>query len=412
MREINRVLYKLCDYSADKFLLWEYDEITGDKLGDMLIDRKTVRAFITNKLDKLADSSNTKYVAVCFIDDITEIAHGLWSGYYNLDFVKKISSNKTKVKLHSLLFTGSYVLRLKNFNKLPDKDMDKLLIKLCTDGKHIRETCFKAGVVHKEDRDKCELLGKNTDRCVLGEVAYEDFSGLNEINALGKTVGTFMDEIDDEEDKGVGYSGKFISFEGGEGSGKTTQIKRLVAKLEELGYDVVSLREPGGSKIAEQIREVILSKDNSGMTERCEALSFAAARAQLVQEKILPELKAGKIVILDRYVDSSYVYQGIVKGLGYENVEMINDFATDEILPDITLYLDVPVDVGFERIEVNNRETNKFEEMDRSFHETVRAAYKELVKKIPRIIEINGNADETTVFNSILKELVSRDIIR
>lgn len=209
--------------------------------------------------------------------------------------------------------------------------------------------------------------------------------------------------------KSLDLSGKLITFEGGEGSGKTTQIGLLVKDLESLGIDVLSLREPGGSKIAEEIREVILNKENIGMFSRCETLCFAAARAQLMEEKVLPALKAGKCVILDRFVDSNYVYQGIIKGVGLDKVIEINKFATFDTLPDLTFYVDVSPEVGFARINQNHRDTNKYEMMDMSFHHRVRESYLKLCEMYSdRIVRIDGDASSDDVYQSILNILENR----
>jgi dTMP kinase len=208
---------------------------------------------------------------------------------------------------------------------------------------------------------------------------------------------------------GLNLSGKLISFEGGEGSGKTTQISRLVSDLEKNGYDVLSLREPGGSKIAEEIREVILNKGNLEMTARCEALCFAASRSQLMQEKVLPALETGKVVILDRFVDSSYVYQGLCKSIGVDLVKQINDFATFDKEADLTIYIDVSPEVGFERINANGRETNKYEMMDLGFHKLVRQNYQSIADKYAdRIVTVNGEQTKNKVYNDIINVFNNR----
>ena len=174
--------------------------------------------------------------------------------------------------------------------------------------------------------------------------------------------------------------GLLISFEGGEGAGKTVQVKRLRDRLTEAGYDVVLVREPGGTVISEQIRNVVLNPVNVGMAYTAEVLLFQAARAQLYRELILPSLKAGKCVIMDRTRDSSAVYQGIVRGFGEKLIEQLNNISTDSTYPDITLLLDVSVEIGLDR----RSRSNKMDRLDmegRKFHDEVRAAFLKLAKK-------------------------------
>lgn len=189
-------------------------------------------------------------------------------------------------------------------------------------------------------------------------------------------------------------SGLLISFEGGEGSGKSVQIKRLRDRLTKLGYDVVVLREPGGTVISEQIREVILSTKNVGMSYTAEVLLFQAARAQIYREIVLPSLKAGKVVLMDRTRDSSVVYQGMVRGFGVELIEQLNDISTQNTYPDITVLLDVPVDVGLAR----RGGTDKMDRLDMEttdFHTQVRQAYLDVAKANDHDRWIVVDADQT-----------------
>ncbi|MCR5066774.1 MAG: dTMP kinase, partial [Erysipelotrichaceae bacterium] len=144
--------------------------------------------------------------------------------------------------------------------------------------------------------------------------------------------------------------GLFITLEGGEGSGKTTAGKTVVRKLTEDGFDVLYTREPGGIDIAEQIRRVILDVNNTAMDERTEALLFAASRRQHLVEKVIPALQQGKLVICDRFVDSSLAYQGYARGIGLENVMKINEFAIDQHMPDLTIYFDISPEEGLKRL--------------------------------------------------------------
>lgn len=192
-------------------------------------------------------------------------------------------------------------------------------------------------------------------------------------------------------------SGVLITFEGGEGGGKTTQIVRLRDQLTKLGQDVLVLREPGGTMISEQIREVLLSTKNVGMAFTTEVLLFQAARAQIYRELVLPSLKAGKVVVMDRSRDSSVVYQGYVRGFGIDLIEQLNDISTKNTYPDITILLDVDVKTGLQRRQAS-------EKMDRldleatDFHQQVRDAYLDLAKKDQtgrwQIVDGNQGLDE------------------
>ncbi|NCS97617.1 MAG: dTMP kinase [Candidatus Pacebacteria bacterium] len=175
------------------------------------------------------------------------------------------------------------------------------------------------------------------------------------------------------------HKGLLITLEGGEGGGKTTQIVRLRDRLSKAGKDVVVLREPGGTVISEQIRDVVLSAKNIGIAFTAEVLLFQAARAQIYREIVLPSLEAGKIVILDRSRDSSVVYQGMVRGFGKDMVEKLNDLSTKETYPDATFLLDLPVELGLQRrVESGKMDRLDMEGMD--FHVKVRDAYLELAK--------------------------------
>ena len=155
--------------------------------------------------------------------------------------------------------------------------------------------------------------------------------------------------------------GLFITFEGTEGSGKTTLIDKVENYLNDKGFKVVKTREPGGIKIAEQIRNVILDVNNTKMDKITEALLYAASRRQHLVEKVLPNLEKGYIVICDRFIDSSLAYQGYARGIGIDKVYKINLSATDGILPDYTFYIDVRPEVGLARIAKNNREQNRLD---------------------------------------------------
>ncbi|MEG0285371.1 MULTISPECIES: dTMP kinase [Vagococcus] len=192
-------------------------------------------------------------------------------------------------------------------------------------------------------------------------------------------------------------NGIFITVEGPDGAGKTTVIQKLKEKLEAtINTELVVTREPGGIPIAEKIRQVILDPTNTEMDERTEALLYAAARRQHLIEKVLPAMKAGKVVLCDRFVDSSVAYQGAGRGIGADEVYRLNEFAIEGHLPDLTLYLDVPSEIGLERINQGRKE----EELDRldkeslAFHQTVRAEYLKLLEDNPnRILLVDAKED-------------------
>ena len=188
--------------------------------------------------------------------------------------------------------------------------------------------------------------------------------------------------------------GYFITFEGGDGSGKSTQIALLRDWLVQAGYDVILTREPGGTRISEKIRELILDPDNQEMADMTEALLYAAARAQLVSQMIKPALEDGKVVICDRFVDSSIAYQAYGRGLG-DAVGVINTYAVDGCMPDLTVLLRLDPEKGSSRIA--DREHDRIEQAPDAFHRKVYEGYLELEKNYPdRIVGIDasGTIDE------------------
>ncbi len=176
----------------------------------------------------------------------------------------------------------------------------------------------------------------------------------------------------------------FISFEGPDGSGKTTQARLLVEWLRQQGYPVVLTREPGGTDIGEQIRLVLHDPRNTEMDARTEILLYSASRAQLVAQCILPALEAGHIVVSDRYADSTLAYQGYGRGLDLEVLRAITAFATRGVLPDLTLYLDVIPEEGLRRRKAEGGEWNRLDAEAADFHRRVRAGYLELASSDPR----------------------------
>ena len=200
-------------------------------------------------------------------------------------------------------------------------------------------------------------------------------------------------------------NGYFISFEGVDGSGKSTQISKLKEYLEASGYEVVLSREPGGTDIGEQIRSVILDPNNQGMTAVTEALLYAASRAQHVHDVIAPAVEAGKVVICDRFVDSSIAYQQYGRKLG-ECVRIINGYAIDGCMPDLTFLLKVKPDVGVTRI--GSREKDRIELEDKSFHEAVYQGYESLQEEFSeRIVGIDAARSVDEIFAEI-KEYMDR----
>lgn len=199
----------------------------------------------------------------------------------------------------------------------------------------------------------------------------------------------------------------FITFEGGEGSGKTTLIRAIREKLGH-ALDIRTTREPGGSKVAEAIRNVLLDPEFEGVTPYTEALLFAAARAQHLDEVILPALKAGKIVLCDRYIDSSLAYQGYARGLGFDFILKINRHATDN-MPDRTFYIDVATEVGIGR--ANQRKApDRLEQQSKDFHLKVRQGYHEVAKMFPdRIRIIDGSQSLADLTAEILEKI--RDLL-
>ena len=202
----------------------------------------------------------------------------------------------------------------------------------------------------------------------------------------------------------------FITLEGPEGSGKTTAVEAAVKALEEKGYQIVRTREPGGTPIAEQIREVILDKRNTSMDPRTEALLYAASRRQHLVEKVWPALKEGKIVICDRYLDSSLAYQGGARGLGVDNVLNVNLFATENTFPDLTLLFDIKPEEGLKRIVANaSREVNRLDLEKLEFHNKVRETFLSLAKRYPeRFVIIDASKSREEVAKATLEAILNK----
>ena len=206
--------------------------------------------------------------------------------------------------------------------------------------------------------------------------------------------------------------GIFITIEGPDGSGKTTALQQVVPRLQqEMNRKVVATREPGGSPIAEKIRSLILDPSHTDMDSRTEALLYAASRRQHLIEKVLPVLESGDVIFCDRFVDSSIAYQGYARGIGEEGIREINQFATEGLDPDVTLYIDVPAEVGIQRIHANldEREYNRLDQEKLDFHEKVRAGYQQLAKANPeRIVVVDGTMSREEVAESCYQIIKNR----
>ena len=202
----------------------------------------------------------------------------------------------------------------------------------------------------------------------------------------------------------------FITFEGGEGCGKSTVLRLINERLQFEGYQTVVTREPGGTPIAEQIRNVILDKANTAMDSRTEALLYAASRRQHLVEKIWPALKEGKVILCDRYLDSSLAYQGGARGLGIDNVLNVNRFATEDTYPDLTLLFDLEPELGLQRIAANSeREVNRLDLEKLEFHAEVRQTFKEIAKRFPdRFVIIDASKTLEEVTNDVYNVIKSR----
>ncbi len=207
-------------------------------------------------------------------------------------------------------------------------------------------------------------------------------------------------------------AGLFISFEGSEGCGKSTQIAALANRLKADGHDLLQAREPGGTPLGEALRDLLQhNAAGEGMTPPAELLLFAAARAQIVREKLAPALEAGRIVLCDRFIDSTTVYQGAARGLNREEVAAVNQIATGGLKPDLTILIDLPADAGLQRARQRaNGKLDRMEQEDPAFFEAVRQGYLELAKAEPaRFLVLDGSQSietlQTTIWNAVQPRL-------
>lgn len=205
--------------------------------------------------------------------------------------------------------------------------------------------------------------------------------------------------------------GILISFEGSEGSGKTTQIGLLASHLEEVGQQIVVTREPGGTAIGEEIRHFLKhALSGSNMFPETELLLFAASRAQLVRELLIPSLKEGRIVLCDRFLDSTTVYQGAARRMSSDPIQNINTFAVGDLMPDLTIVIDVPAEVGMARIRHRASDLpDRMEQENIEFYERVRSGYLVLARSLPdRFLVVDGTQDAQTIEKQIWNEVRSR----
>jgi len=201
----------------------------------------------------------------------------------------------------------------------------------------------------------------------------------------------------------------FVTFEGCEGSGKTSLVKLVASYYEKRGVKVLTTREPGGSLIAEDIRNILLNPNNKDMGDITEAYLYAASRAQHVEKVIKPALETNKLVLCDRFIDSSLAYQGYARGLGIKRIFQLNEYALNNILPNLTIFIDVSVKEGRRRINLINKAIDRLENLDEEFHQKVYEGFKLLSKKYrKRIVVINGERDINEVASDIINIINKR----
>jgi dTMP kinase len=189
-------------------------------------------------------------------------------------------------------------------------------------------------------------------------------------------------------------SGKFITFEGSEGSGKSTQAARVLEYLKSKKLPAMLLREPGGVKISENIRKLLLDVNNTGMGDECETLLYMAARAQMVKEVLEPQLKSGKIILCDRFLDSTIAYQGYGNGIDIKTIEQLGLFATKGLVPDLTVLFDIQPEKGLDRA---GRKKDRIESRSLEYHKRVRGGYLDLSKQYPariKVIKVDAGVEE------------------
>jgi len=197
-----------------------------------------------------------------------------------------------------------------------------------------------------------------------------------------------------DQTKGGKARSLFISFEGVEGSGKTTQVNMLHAHLLRMNIDVMATHEPGGTRIGEEIRRIILDPAFGEMHAMTETVLYAADRSQHYFEVIKPAFDAGKVVICDRFIDSTLAYQGVARRVGMEGVQNLNEWITDDLYPDLTFLLEIPYRLGLKRIQARKAELDRIEAEGEAFHEQVQEAYRTLAKFFPNRFKVLNGADK------------------
>ena len=204
--------------------------------------------------------------------------------------------------------------------------------------------------------------------------------------------------------------GVFITFEGCEGCGKTTQIGLLSERLQKANKEILVTREPGGTTVGEMVRHILIGNEASNMCPETELLLFAACRAQLVREVLVPELQRGKFILCDRFLDSTTVYQGVARQLAQGPVKAINDFAVGNLMPDLTIVLDIPAEESRLRVQRRiNSIPDRIEKESINFYAAVREGYLYLAKELPeRLVLIDGSKDVATVSNAIWEAVQTR----
>ncbi|MBM4423014.1 MAG: dTMP kinase [Chloroflexi bacterium] len=199
----------------------------------------------------------------------------------------------------------------------------------------------------------------------------------------------------------------FITFEGPDGSGKSTQCRLLAEHLQSLGHNVLLTREPGGTEISNQVRQILMDMKNKSMFPATEFLLFSSARAQLVREKIKPHLAGGGVVISDRYFDSSLAYQGYGHGLPLNSIRAVTALATDSLIPDLTLLLDIDAERGLRRRQSNGAEWNRLDDYTLAFHQRVRQGYMEMVKAEPARWRVLNADQPVDILQEEVREVVA-----
>ena len=206
--------------------------------------------------------------------------------------------------------------------------------------------------------------------------------------------------------------GKFITFEGCDGCGKSTQLKRLAGFLEENGVAHIFTREPGGGRISEGIREILLNGKNAEMSDECEALLYAASRAQHIRDRIAPAMEEGTLVVCDRYVDSSFAYQAYARGLGMDYVSNINAFALEQFLPDLTFFINLSPEDAFAR-KHGADENDRIEQAGLAFHKKVYEGYLAVAKAYPdRVVVLDGKQSIEKIAQDVQETLIARGIVK